>query len=195
MESQIVYFEKAGSQNTEAALNIAKKQAEKLGTKTIIVASTSGNTAAKAVETFGGFKVIVVSHTTGFKQPDLQEFTEENRKLVESKGVIILTTTHAFMGVSRAMRNKFNTMVIGDIIANVLRIFGEGMKVACEITMMAADSGLVRTDEEVIAIAGTDRGADTAIVLKPVHTHNFFNLKVKEILCKPRFDFFSTATN
>ena len=85
------------------------------------------------------------------------------------------------------MRKKFNTYVIGDIIANSLRILGEGMKVSCEIAMMAADSGLVRTDEDVIAIAGTDYGADTAIVLKPVNTHNFFDLRIREILCKPRF--------
>ena len=80
--------------------------------------------------------------------------------------------------------------VLGEIIADTLRIFGHGMKVACEITMMAADGGLVRTDEDVIAIAGTGgegRGADTAIVLKPVNSHDFFDLKVKEILCKPRF--------
>jgi hypothetical protein len=54
---------------------------------------------------------------------------------------------------------------------------------------MAADGGLVRTDEEIIAIASTGRGgggADTAVVLKPVNAHRFFDLKVKEILCKPR---------
>ena len=77
------------------------------------------------------------------------------------------------------------TYTIGDIIANTLYIFGQGMKVACEIALMAADSGLVRTDEDVISIAGTGHGADTALVLSPVNTHNFFDLKVKEILCKP----------
>jgi hypothetical protein len=51
---------------------------------------------------------------------------------------------------------------------------------------MAADAGLIRTDEEIISIGGTANGADTALVVKPVHTHDFFQLKVKEILCKPR---------
>jgi hypothetical protein len=60
------------------------------------------------------------------------------------------------------------------------------MKVACEIAAMAADAGLVRTDEEIIAIGGTGRGADTAVVIQPEYTHRFFNLKVKEIICKPR---------
>ena len=83
------------------------------------------------------------------------------------------------------MRDKFHTHVIGEIIADTLRIFGHGMKVVCEIAMMAADSGLARTDENVIAIAGHNNGADTAVVLKPVNTNNFFDLKLSEILCKP----------
>jgi hypothetical protein len=51
---------------------------------------------------------------------------------------------------------------------------------------MAADAGLVSPEEEVIAIAGTGRGADTAIVVKPAHAHDAFSLRVKEIICKPR---------
>ncbi|MDD5083199.1 MAG: hypothetical protein PHU08_07510, partial [Dehalococcoidales bacterium] len=70
-------------------------------------------------------------------------------------------------------------------------IFGQGMKVVCEIAVMAADSGLVRVDEDVISIAGTGagsggRGADVAVVLKPTYAHLFFELEVREILCKPR---------
>ena len=187
MEAKTVYFENPGSENTEEVLRIARQRAEELGIKTILVASTKGDAAVKAMEALKGFRVIAVSHSTGFAGHDTQEFTEENRRIVESKGGIILTTTHAFAGVSRAMQKKFNTVVIGDIIANTLRILGEGMKVTCEIAMMAADSGLVRTDEDVIAIAGTDHGADTAIVLKPVYTQGFFDLRVREILCKPRF--------
>ncbi|MEE9174545.1 MAG: hypothetical protein V3U19_00030, partial [Thermodesulfobacteriota bacterium] len=61
------------------------------------------------------------------------------------------------------------------------------MKVACEISMMAADGGLARTDEDAISIAGTGRGADTAILLTPVNSNSFFDLRIKEILCKPRF--------
>jgi len=187
MELKTVYFENPGRENTDEVLRIARQRAAELGIKTILVASTSGNTAIKAMEVLKGFRVIAVSHSTGFTEPNIQQFTEENRRIVESKGGVILTTTHAFAGLSRAMRKKFNTYVIGEIIANSLRIFGEGVKVACEITMMAADSGLVHTDENIIAIAGTDGGADSAIVLRPVNTHNFFDLKVREILCKPHF--------
>ena len=187
MESKTVYFENAGRENTEAVLRIASKRAEELGIKTILVASSTGDTAVEAADICKGLKVVAVTHFTGFRGPNEQEFTDENRKAFEGKGGITLTTTHLFSGVSRAMRGKFNTYVIGDIIASTLRLFGNGIKVAVEITMMAADSGLARTDEEVIAIGGTGRGADTAVVLTPVNSSNFFDLKIKEILCKPRF--------
>jgi hypothetical protein len=187
MELKTVYFEKPGRENTEEVLRIAKQRAEELGIKTVVLASTKGDTAVRAMDVLQGLRVIVVTHVSGFLKPNTQEFTEENRKIVESKGGIVLTTAHTFAGISRAMRNKFNTYVIGEVIANALRIFGQGTKVACEIAMMAADSGLVPTDEDVIAIGGTGQGADTALVLKPVNSHNFFDLKIRYILCKPRF--------
>ncbi len=187
MELKTVYFENPGSENTEVTLRIARQRAEELGIKTIVVASTTGDTAVKAMDAFQGLRVIVVTHITGFGAPNTQELTEENRKIVESKGGIILTTTHAFGGLSRAMHNKYNMYALGEVIADTLRMFGQGMKVACEIPLMAADAGLVRTDEDVISIAGSSRGADVVIVLTPVNTRNFFDLKIKEILCKPHF--------
>jgi len=187
MELKTTYFENTGEENTEETLRIVKQRAEELGIKTVVVASTRGDTAAKATEVLGGFKIIAVSHVAGMRSPNTQTFTEENKKIVESKGGIVLTTAHTFSGLSAAMRKKFNTYIIGDIVANTLRIFSQGMKVVCEIAVMAADSGLVRTDEDIIAIGGTGRGADTAVVLRPVNSNDFFDLKVKEILCKPHF--------
>lgn len=187
MEAKTVYFDKLGRDNTDEVLRITRQRAEELGIKTVLVASTTGNTAVKAMDVLQGLRIIAVTHVSGYRGPNSQEFTEKNREIVESKGGTILTTTHTFSGISRAVRNKFNTYVIGDIVASTLRIFGDGMKVACEISMMAADGGLARTDEDVISIGGTGRGADTAVVLTPVNSNNFFDLRIREILCKPRF--------
>jgi hypothetical protein len=191
MEVKTVYFDKpGGDENTETTLALARQRAEELGIRTILVASTVGKTAVKAVEVFKGLKVIVVTHVTGFREPDTQEFTDESRKIVESQGGTILTTAHAFRGINRALHPdgapSGPVYVIGDIIASTLRIFGQGMKVACEIAAMAADAGLVRTCDEVISIGGTGRGADTAVVLQPNNAHRFFKLRVKELICKPR---------
>jgi hypothetical protein len=187
MELKTVYFENPGKDNTDETLGIAKQRADELGIKNILVASTTGVTAVRAMDILQGLRVIVVTHVTGFRAPDVQEFTEENRQIVESKGGIIVTAAHAFAGVSRAMNNKYDSPGPGYIISDTLRTFGQGMKVAFEIAIMAADAGVVRTDEDVVAIGGTSRGADIAIVLTPVPTHNFFDLKFKELLCKPHF--------
>jgi hypothetical protein len=192
MEAKTTYFDKpGGDENTDRTLALARARGDELGIKTVVVASTVGNTAVKAVDVFKGYKVIVVTHVAGFREPNSQEFTEENRKIVEGKGGVILTTTHAFGGVHRALGRGEGPPppqpVIGDVIAMTLRTFGQGTKVALEVAAMAADAGLVRTDEEIISIGGTGRGADTAYILQPENVHRFFNLKVKELICKPRF--------
>jgi uncharacterized protein len=185
-EASIVYFDSVGADNTDETLKLAKIRASELGIERIVVATTKGDTAVKAARELKDYKVVIVTHTTGFLAPGEQELTPENRQKIEKLGAEIFSGTHAFGGISVAVRKTFATHVLGDFMANTLRVFGQGMKVAIEITMMAADAGLVSPDEEVIAIAGTGRGADTAIVVKPAHAHDAFSLRVKEIICKPR---------
>lgn len=187
MEARIVYFDDPEKDYADEVFAVARQRAEELGIKTIIIASTKGKIAVKAVNALKGLRVIVVAHAFGFDDIGSQPFTKANRKKVENKGGIILTATHVFASIGRAMQNKFNMHGTEDVIANTLRLFGHGMKVICEIAMMAADSGLVSTDEDVIVIAGRHAGANTAVVLKPVNTPHFFDLKIKEILCIPRF--------
>jgi hypothetical protein len=184
--SECLYFETPGPQNTEKTLKLSAKRAKSLGIKEIVVASTTGDTGIKAAEFFKGYNLIVVTHSTGFRKPDFQELPAEKREEIERKGAKVLTCQHAFGGVSRAVRKKLGTYELDEIVAYVLRTFGEGMKVAVEITLMAADAGLIRTDRETIAIAGTGKGADTALVVKPANAQTFFDLEIREILCKPR---------
>ena len=186
MDIKSVYFPEPGGANTDKTLEIAKMRADELGIETIVVASTSGETGLKAVKLFANHKVVVVTHVTGFSTPGVQELTPQNRAAILEKGGMVLTATHAFGGAGRAVRRRFNTYQVDEIMAQTLRVFGQGTKVACEIVLMAADAGLIRTDEEIISIGGTASGADTAIVVKPAHTHDLFQLKVREVLCKPR---------
>lgn len=183
---ETIYFEKPGPANTQQTLEIAKRRAEALGVRRIVVATTRGETAVQASRVFQGYDLIAVTHSTGFHQPNEQELSEENRGRLEASGVRILTGTHALGGAGRAVRKKTGTYQVDEIVAFTLRIFGEGMKVAVEVALMAADAGLVRTDEEIIAIAGTGRGADTAVLLRPANTQTLFDLRLQEILCKPR---------
>src|SRR4030042_927826 len=104
MESKIVYFEKPGVQNTDEVLRIAKQRAKELGIKAILLASHSGKTGVKAVNALKGLKVIIVTHSVGFRGANVDEFLEENRKIIEENGGVVHTATHVFGGINRAMR-------------------------------------------------------------------------------------------
>ena len=186
VERKIVYFETPGEQNTESVLELAKNYAQAEGIRDIVVASTTGETGVKASKIFKGFNVVVVSHHVGFQEPGVWELKEENRSKILENGAKILAATHALSGVERAIRKEFGTIMPLEIMAHTLRLFGEGTKVCVEITIMAADAGLIPVDREVIAIGGTGRGADTALVIKPANASNFFNLEIREIIAKPR---------
>lgn len=183
---QTTYFNATGPINTKETLRLAKKRAGELKIKSILVASTSGATGVKAAKELKGYRVIVVSHSAGFKGKDHQQFKPEHRKEIERLGGKVLTCQHALGGINRAVRRKFNTTEMDEIIAHTLRTLGQGFKVGVEISLMAADAGLVSTKEEAIAIGGSDSGADTAIVLTPTNAQDFFDLQIHEIICKPR---------
>lgn len=181
----MVVFDKPGAQNTDAVLRLARERGAALGIDTCLVATTRGRTAARALEILQGFRLVAITHCTGYSQPNTQELAAEERRRLEEAGVPVLTTTHALAGVGRAVRNRFNTYQIDELVAHTLRLFGQGTKVAVEIALMAADAGLVPVGEPVISVGGTGEGADTALVLLPANTHRLFDLQVREILCKP----------
>ncbi len=186
VERKTVYFETPGKQNTKAVLELAKNYAQAEGISDIVVASTTGETGVKASKVFKGFSVVVVSHHVGFREPGVWELKKENRRKILENGAKILTATHALSGVERAVRKKFGTIMPLEIMAHTLRLLGEGPKVCVEITIMATDAGLIPVDREVIAIGGTGRGADTALVIKPATASRFFDLEIREIIAKPR---------
>ena len=185
LKKSVLYFPGSGEVNTDETLKEAKIRAEELGIKHIVVASTRGNTALKALAVFKGNSVVVVPHVTGLREPGVQELSNEIQEKIRASGGKIVITTHAFSGVNRAIQAKFETMFPVGIIAQTLRMFGQGTKVVVEIVAMATDAGVIPADEDVIAIAGSGRGADTAVVIKPANSHRLFDMVIKEIIAKP----------
>lgn len=185
LSTRTTYFDQSGPVNTDRTLELARTRAEELGLSTVLVATTSGATAVRATQVMEGRRVIAVTHSTGFRGPNIQDLTPENRAAIEAAGGHILTCQHALGGVNRAVRKRLDTYQLDEIIAFTLRVFGQGIKVVAEMSLMAADAGLVRTDAPVMAVAGSGRGADTAAVLLPTNAQTFFDLKIVEIICRP----------
>lgn len=186
IETKTIYFEHRGPQNTEDTLQLAKERAEALGISDIVVASYTGETGVQASQIFSGYNLVVVAGVTGFREPNKVAMLAENQTAIENAGGKVLFAGHAFGMTGRAVNRKFGTIQVDELIAHVLRLLSQGVKVGCEITCMAADAGLIQAGEEVVAIGGTGKGADTAIVVKASNTHTFFDTKILEIICKPR---------
>ncbi len=183
------YFDKPGEQNTDVTLAVAKRAADQLGIKTIICASTWGNNALKLPAVFDAKKytLVVVTHNYGFPGPGKVEMPDDVRLKLCKQGVMVFTGTLPFSGVDTAIRKGLNLYDYPSFFAKMTQgIFSDGTKVCMEIVMMAADAGLIPDwTQDVIAIAGTGKGADTAWVVKPVSSRGFLDLRLKMLLCKP----------
>ena len=181
-----MYYERAGEENTEKTLELALEGALQRGIRHIVVASTRGKTGLMAARLYQGkgVNLVVVTHNVGFSEEGVSEFDPEARRQIEALGGKVYTGTMALRNLGTAIRD-LQGYSQQDLVANTLRIFGQGMKVCVEIVAMAADAGLIPF-EDVVAVAGTNRGADTAVVIRANSSNRFFQIKVREILAKPR---------
>lgn len=179
-----MYWEKPGKENTEETVKLALKTAAEKGIKYIVVASNTGETA----ELFAGkaFEIVCVTHANGFRDAGENEMSKESRRKLEDMGMQVLTTTHVLSGAERAFSTKFGGVYPVEIMAHSLKMFGQGVKVGVEIATMALDAGCIPHGESIIAVGGSGRGADSAIIMRPAHAKEILNTKIEEIICKPR---------
>jgi hypothetical protein len=188
LEKIILYCDITGGENTDLVLAAAKKRAKELKIRDVVVATTHGGTAIKVKEIVADPKLnlVAVGIAEGYRENGWC-FTEEEKKMLEKAGIKPLVATHALGdGVASSFTEKGGGKSIEEIVRDTLYRFGQGMKVAVEITLMAADAGLIPMDQEIMAIAGTSNGTDTCIVVKPAYPRKFSELEIREIVAKPR---------
>lgn len=188
VKREVNYFADFGAQNTEQTIEAAKDAALSLSLKYVVVASATGLTGVKVANTFKdtGVKVVVVT-----EYAEMAKFEEENRKKLKEMNAEVVTSTHSFLSPAESI-SKLHSGYCSEntIIKEVLRRFSQGMKVAPEIVMMATDIGVIPQGEDVVSIAGTGTGADTAVVVKSCHSDDFFDkekgMEFREIIAMPR---------
>lgn len=188
MRENIEYFENEGKENTDEVIALVRQKLEKSDIKFVVVASASGESALKLYDAIKDLdvKIINVTHHSGFRNPNELDITDEMIEKLEDKGITTFIGSHALSGVGRGITNKLGGINPSDIIAETLRMFSHGIKVAAEISIMTADAGLIPVDEEIIAIGGRAKGLDSAVVLTPVNMTRVFDLKFHEIIAMPR---------
>ena len=189
MKRVVEYFEKPGYKNTETCVNILSKLVREEGFKNVVVASTSGKTGAAAAQALAGqgANLVVIAHSVGFLKPNEDQFSEDYyREIIQLGGKVFKGTilTHS---IETSLAKKFSGVYPTLLVANTLRLFGHGIKVCCEIVMEATDAGLVAEGKEVVAMAGTAKGADTIAVVRSAASKRFLELFVSQIVAKPQW--------
>ena len=190
MESSVMYLDSPGKKNTDKVLEVVANRVRKGGLTHVVIASDSGETGMKAVSALKGTgaRVVVVTCHCGSEKEGVCEMSNKMEEELLKAGAKVVRATHALSGVERSINKKVGGSSRVETIAEALRaLFGQGMKVAVEITVMAADNGAIPCGElEIVSIGGTGTGADTAIIVRPAHSNGFFNMQVREILAIPR---------
>jgi len=167
-----VYFVEPGPKNTDDVLDAVARRFKEGDIDTVVVASTSGRAGAKFAEALKGkAKVIAISH---------EEMESKLKEDIIRLGGMAVDKTHLpfHEGDMDKVRNAFYTL-------------GQGFKVAVEVILIATDKGIIKPYKDVIGVAGTDRGSDTAVIARATTTKEIFSkdlkkkLEIREIIAMP----------
>lgn len=202
----IFYFNVCGQINTEKTLKLAIQRACELGIKTLIVASETGLSALKAAEMLrdSGISLIVVTSAANTKIEhtvigDLKIGIPDKKiwNQLEKAGAKIVRATDPLYNIGAALEHK-GIPTLATTIRLCLKIISSGTAVCITTTLMATDNGLLKEGEDVVAVAGSWIGLDTALVLRAANSVNLLKpgaMQIKEIICKPRNPEYSWPVN
>lgn len=183
IKRETIYYEEGGTEHTETTLKASLEAAKELGIKTILVASTSGETGVKAAEMYkgSGVQLIVVGHQMGFPVAKVQQFKPENwERIMELGGVVNLGTDVVTNSIRRRQSLGHSPM---SIITQTL--IAMKVKVNVEIIAKACDAGQILPGDKVISVAGSHKGADTSAVFIASDSPNILDVKPQMYICYP----------
>ena len=163
MERTTTYFAETGKGNTDRVLELARQAAQAAGIRRVVLASTRGYTAERAVAICPELDVVAVGI-------DRSSFDGELMGKLEGKGWPVIFSREAEYTHPREMQVAY-------------RRFGQGTKVAVEVVVLAVMAGLVEEGERVIGVGGSSAGADTALLITA--SYDFSGVRISEVICKP----------
>jgi hypothetical protein len=188
---QITYFEDTGKwqQNTRAVVKLVGEYLASHRVGHVIVATNTGYVGAQfapLAEAHPKVSFVGVKMATAVDEMYDVKWNARHGRAMTQAGVKLVGGTHALTGgIDHALRDKFQGVPPGALVAETLYLFAQGMKVAVEIVAMACDAGLVPEGRQVISCAGTGHGADTAIVARSAASAHLFDMDVHRILAMP----------
>jgi len=196
---KIIYFKNPGPQNTDKVITATKERVKEGGIKHVVVASISGETALKVAEELQnlGISVVCVSGFPGWGTIHEIEYPfvrGKTRDALEKLKVAIVDKMPSSLSdtLDYGLARYGYTPSSWAIAETLVSVGGYGLKTAVEAILMATDYGAVPPYTDVISMAGSDKGADTAIVARSTYSTHMFSgdsaqrFQVLEIIVMPR---------
>lgn len=204
-ERTIHFFESPGEGNTEEVIKATAKRASEGDIQAIIVASISGRTAIQMAEHLvvnnQRIPVLCVSGPPSWRQYPEYKFpliSRESQKRLDKLGVRIINwIEEPFKSI--LFRNWWDKETLevkwpeaGLFWMTLICVGGHGLRTAVEVIFMTVEAGRIAFGERVIGMAGTAKGADSAIVMRATRFEEAVGsdpdkrLKIEEILAMPK---------
>lgn len=194
VKREVYYFDEPGEGNTMLVIEAVSRRLKTDGIREVIVASTSGETAVQfAQELQDKAELICVSEAPYWQElkKEWSSLKQEYRRELEKRGVAIIDRAPYVFHSSVLEAARWHAVSPERLVRETLYFYGQGMKVAVEVALMAVSCGYVAPYKDVIAVGGSGKGADTAIVLRTTYPPSLFDkdpakrLEIKEILAMP----------
>ncbi len=177
-----IYFSQPGKLNTQRTLQLVAQRADQLNIKTILVATTSGETAVQAAKMLPDKRLIAVSHAAGWQRKHPGIDPGKPRRL-EAAGVTILPAA-ALGGVTAPCANSLAALKAMRSLPTPCASSSkaEGHR---RIAIMAADAGLVDGKKPGHHCGWYRSGRRPGRSSSSSETYNFFDIRVWETICRP----------
>jgi len=212
----MIIFNEPGPDNTDEIIRLAG--AVSASYENIVVASITGSSALKLSEAVKNSTITCVTCPQGmyfevekmnqgpfndiaglrrirdkWKDQGLKKIPmciqNEVKTMLTRRNIQVIQGSIPFFGPSFSMRLHLNHVNSLDIVAKALELISTGTLVCLETVLMAVDSGSVPENTEVLALAGTEQGLDTACVIRSCASANLFHpqkgARFIEFLAKP----------
>ncbi len=167
----VYYFKNLRKKNVLKVIERVRKRLRKKDIKKVALASKTENTtllfAEKILSEFKNIKIYWVHRHSSIciKRKNIEKLKKLGVEIVHYVSCVSLT--------------------------HPLKILGEGFKNAVEISIALADKGKMEPREYIISIGGSEKGVDTAVVIKTAFSKDIFSVhaqkmpEIREILCIP----------
>lgn len=165
-----IVFSKSGKHNTENVFQVINDYSSKKQISKVVVSSTTGYTAFKAEEIIEFYTTLVIC------KQDISDEYCMRQNIYEQ-----LSSRHIVLDIPRQYLQKKS----GSEVTNFLRKISQGIKVCFELTEYLIEHDIVTDGEQIVVVAGTLKGADTAVVVRIGKKQQYI---LKQILCLPAND-------